>query len=161
MTGYRDFFYSNAASTMIDAYREEDGVRVTLTATDPHTADDFADAERRHALGEIVIVPYQRPQLSLEAARAQINSACQFRIDVGYVGKRVSMASYYTMLERLDRKGKATDEQKADLVILDDASAWEQSVLDAGSAALLAGKSVADIDWPAPPDALAGLAAQC
>jgi len=157
---YHDIAFANSTGTMIDATRDADGERLTLTESDPLLGADFAAIVEGYTKGEIAVAAYVAPAVPPEVATARMQAAAQFAIDAGYAGRRVSLASYYTLLERLDRKGRASADQETDLATLDAAAEWEQAVLDAAAAGLAAGKTPGDIAWPAAPEALAALAAQ-
>ena len=81
------------------------------------------------------------------------------KIEATYNRKRHSLASYYTLLDRMERKGDLSVSQKADLDLLDAAQHWEQAMLDAAAQAASPGDDLASFKWPAPPAGLADLVA--
>ncbi|MCT2580601.1 hypothetical protein EOA50_27180 [Mesorhizobium sp. M1A.F.Ca.IN.020.30.1.1] len=90
---------------------------------------------------------------------AQWSGLAQSKLEATYDGRRASLASYYTFLERIERQGSLTDDQKADLAVLDAAQVWEQAVLDAAAKAATKATDPSSFVWPATPKGLTELIA--
>jgi hypothetical protein len=147
---YSNAVFMNAGGTAIDAIRS-DGARVTLASTDPATAADFAAVKAATPAP----APYAPPAPPTGAALAQLAAMLANQtIEIGYVGKRVSLYGYLGQLNAYAAAGTITADQKTDLATLIAAAEWEQLVLNAAAAA-----TSPTVAWPAPPAALAALAA--
>ncbi|MFT4098995.1 MAG: hypothetical protein QM651_17885 [Rhodoblastus sp.] len=147
--------FANAAGTQIDITTPR-GVRTTLTADDPETAEIFAKA----MAGDYgPIAAYVAPAPDPLQARRAIEMACAMRIVAALQGKDGSMQREAAYLLQLAVLGQTlTDEQKAEVTMFNAVNAWETAMIEARDALIGAGDAASaalDASWPAPPSGLA------
>lgn len=143
------------------AHLGDDGrtvVSISIQSADwAETADAIASDTAN--IGDVFdgasFVPRTPPKMN----REQWLALAHAKIEEAYGRKRVSMASYYTMLDRAERRGDLSADQKADLALLDAAQLWEQAMLDAGAKAATRNVDPSSCKWPPAPSGLAELVA--
>ncbi|MBZ9683194.1 hypothetical protein LB531_21285 [Mesorhizobium sp. CO1-1-2] len=133
-------------------------ISVSIHAEDwTETVDAVASATAN--IGDVFDGTFFAPPPAPPMTQEQWMAFVHEQIEAVYAGKRASLASYYTRLDRLERRESLSDDQQADLALLDAAQQWEQAVLDAGARAATPKLDPSSVKWPAPPAGMAELVA--
>jgi len=146
--------YSNAEGSQIDITKP-DGVRTTLTADDPWTADAFAET----VAGKYgKIAAYETPASNASIVRQTIIRIYNQRIDLALEGKGQSMLREATYLQFLSASGKdLTLDQKNEVSMFDAINSWESAMIEAREKLIKGGDvqpALIDASWPSPPSGL-------
>lgn len=110
-----------------------------------------ADATDQQVLYDAVTFTPPAPPPPVGLTSAYWSSMAPSKLETTYDGRRASLASYYTFLERIERQGSLTVDQKADLADLDAAQVWEQAVLKAAAGAATETPDLSPLVWPTMP----------
>jgi hypothetical protein len=117
------------------------------------------DATDQQVLYDGVTFTPPAPPPPVALTSAYWSSMARSKLETTYDGRRASLASYYTFLERIERQGSLTVDQKADLADLDAAQVWEQAVLEAGARAATETPDLSPLVGPTMPTGLTELIA--
>ncbi|MGX5803487.1 hypothetical protein ACWGS9_19880 [Bradyrhizobium sp. Arg314] len=121
--------------------------------------DDHSVASETANIGDIFDGGAFAPPSVAALSQEQWMALAHNQIETAYAGKRASLASYYTSLDRLERREALSADQQADLATLDAIQQWEQSMLDAGAKAAARKADPSSSKWPAPPAGMPKLVA--